>query len=187
MEPAFSIPKPEWEDEPRQLWITKKEGARLLHVSLRQIERQMAASRIRAHRETRLPHEKTAPVLISRDDVFALRVGKPNYYPSGEIAAKPANLDASKAQTIVNAGAVLDKLVAALALPRPAPLKPWLSIPEAAAFSGLPADFLRARAPELERRGEAVNVAAGSRAHWRILRSSLERPLPIDTGSSTDC
>jgi hypothetical protein len=146
--------------------LTRDQAARFLRVSERQIQRLASAGQIRKKVLPKAPGEKAAPVVYSRRDLEAVK--------RGENAAKPDNLvSGSKAQTIVNKAGAAVHLIAAPALP------PWLSIPDASKFSGLPRAFLRARAADLERIGAAVNVATGSRAHWRLLRSALEKEFPV--------
>lgn len=159
--------------------LSKQEAAGLLECSVRNVERLAAAGQIRKITLPKAPGEKTAPVVYDRRDLEAVK--------RGETEAKPATVvGGSKAQTtIVNAGAAefVAHVAAALALPPAEPPKPWLSISEAAAFSGLPAAFLRARAPELARAGAAVNVATGSRPRWRILRKNLESAFPVSASA----
>jgi hypothetical protein len=175
-------------------WLSKRDAARLLGVGERQIERQAAAGKIRTRREPRQPHQTAAPVLFSREDVEAIKAGTPNYYPvvekrpaagsndAGAVASGEPETQESKAilpaAPAAPAGAALERLAQLLAAPPAPPAKPWLSISEAAAFSGLPAAFLRRHAPDLAPIGYAVDVSRGGRPRWRILRAALERSFP---------
>lgn len=169
---------------PQSEWISKADAAQALGVSPRQIERHIAAGRLRSRREPRRPHETAAPVSIAAADVEAIRAGRPNYHPvvekSGTMPDVHAANDlallvpppAAPAAPAPDATALLDRL--ARLLPPPPPPRPWLSTEEAAAFSGLPAAWLRRAAAE--GRIAALNVGV-KRPRWRILRSALERPI----------
>jgi hypothetical protein len=152
---------------------SKEQAARFLGVSARQVQRLAAAGQIHKRTLPKAPGEKTPAVVYSRRDLEALK--------RGEIQAKPATVvGGSKAhESIVTAGAAefLNHVAAALALPAVSGPNPWLTIPEAAKASKLPAWFLRERAPQMAKRGEAVNVGRGEKPRWRILESSLKRPL----------
>jgi hypothetical protein len=54
-----------------QPWIVKKEAARYLRVSLRQVERLAAIGAIRKIVLPRQPHESSAKVIYAREDVVA--------------------------------------------------------------------------------------------------------------------
>lgn len=67
---------------------------------------------------------------------------------------------------------VLTSTLPAIARALPvAETRPWLTLPEAAEVSGLPAGWLLAQAKAGA--GFALNVAAGARAHWRFNRAAL--------------
>lgn len=166
--------------------LRKEAAAELVGCSVRQIERFASEGLVRKWTPPKAPNERTAPVVYSRADLLAVKSGA-KATTSGESVAKTARLESgSKAEVnrvLPGAAEILAHIAAALALPAPQSLKPWLSIPEAAEFSGLPAAFLRARAPELARVGAAVNTGRGNSPRWRILRSQLERGFPVSASA----
>lgn len=69
----------------------------------------------------------------------------------------------------------LAQLVAGATASAQAPARPWLSVDEAAEYSGLPAAFLRRQAAA----GVpwAVNVGSDDRPRWRFNRDAMARPI----------
>ena len=149
-------------------WLGKAEAAEFLGVSVRQIEYRAARGEIRKRTMPKERHERAARIVYSREDLAAIRAGEVKntarwlFQPSPHLAAGVARF---------------------LALPRPlidalrerrepaAAARPWLSLADAAEYSGLPTFFLLLQA----RRGAAwaLNVGQGSKAHWRFNRDAL--------------
>ncbi len=86
-EPAGGVEK-EWEAEPasggwrRREWLTKREAARFLGVSERQIERHAARGRLRVQHQKREAHQRAARVMFMREDLEAIARDQPNNYRS---------------------------------------------------------------------------------------------------------
>jgi hypothetical protein len=59
------------------------------------------------------------------------------------------------------------------ALRQPEPRKPWLTLPEAADYSGLPASYLLAQARAASIR--AINVGTAKQQRWRFHRAALAK------------
>jgi hypothetical protein len=166
-------------------WLGKAEAADFLGVSVRQIEYRAARGEIRKREMPKARHERAARVVYSREDLDAIRQGEPKQYgpvmtPSAPVPAAVAALDISRPfSTASGVLALPAALIDALRERRePAPvLKPWLSLTDAAEYSGLPASFLLAQA----RQGApwAINVGQGSKAHWRFNRDGLGAVYPI--------
>jgi hypothetical protein len=166
-------------------WLEKEPAADRLGVGLRQLENRAAKNEIRKQRLTRQPNERAARVLYSIEDIDAIVAGKPNHH--GEPAPEPkpkADPDRSGSGSgsaltpAAGAGDPLAQLAAQLArigaaFPPAEAAKPWLTLQEAAAWSGLPAAWLleRARAGQIQ----AVNVGQGSREFWRFNRAGLAK------------
>lgn len=147
-------------------WVPKSDAARFLGVSPRQIERRAAAGMIRSRRESRRPDQTAAPVLFSREDLLAIKAGAPNYHPVVE-PATPAS--ESKLAVLPAPAAGLERLAQLLG-PAPAAPKPWLTLDEAAEYSGLPVRWLRSAASE----GRIVAVNVGlKRPRWLVSRDAL--------------
>lgn len=163
-------------------WLEKEPAAKRLGVGMRQLENRAAKGEIRKSKMERQPHERAARVLYSIQDIDAIKAGKPNQY--GEVDA-PAEAKSDLQKQLIKSGdfansadpfaglaAHLAKLSAAF--PSAAePAKPWLSLKEAAEYSGLPAAWLleQARAGQLR----AVNTGKGSREFWKFNRAALEK------------
>jgi hypothetical protein len=156
-------------------WLPKAAAARRLGVSPRQIERHIAAGRLRSRRESRLPHQTAAPVYVSVEDLAAIESGAPHYHPMVE--QPPAEAAAPKPNALARQlppAEPVSMLRFFTPDPPPAP-RPWLTLDEAEAFSGLPVSWLRRAAAE--GRVDAINVALRGRPRWRIRRAALEGPL----------
>lgn len=153
-------------------WMPKKEAAEFLGVSLNQLTVRVREGYIEKR------SEKTGPV-FSVADMVALKSGKPirvnsasSPSPQPQVEAMAQAIVAHSPDPFAGLAAHLAKLAAAY--PSPAPeLKPWLTLDEAARYSGLPARFLvdRARSGGLR----AVNVGPGSREFWRFHREGLTK------------
>jgi hypothetical protein len=137
-------------------WISKDAAAKLLGVSVRQVENRAARGEIEKRTLPKLASERAARVEYSRRDVDAIRAGGGR--PPALAAANGAPLNAS-AVTVrppalpagSNPFAGFAAQLAALAGAFPPAGKPWLSLKEASEYSGLPARWLReaARAGKL--------------------------------------
>jgi hypothetical protein len=128
------------------------------------------------------PRETAARVVYLVEDLQAILDGKPNQKtialrPSREAKAMP---DASLALVPARPPAEAEmsrevSLALALSTLRtvvpPDPPKPWLTLEEAAEYSGLPAAYLRRRALHGDVHG--INVGQGRHAFWRFNRESL--------------
>jgi hypothetical protein len=150
-------------------WVNKTEAAEILGVSVRQVEIRAAKGEVRKRILPKKPNERAARVIYLREDLDAIRAGKPNRY--GE--PKP---ETALAVTPVSGGDPFAGLAAHLAalsraFPPPVEKRPWLTLAEASEWSGLPAAWLTARAREGA--PYAVNVGQGSKAHWRFNRAAL--------------
>jgi hypothetical protein len=159
-------------------WITKQQAAELLEVSERAIERRVADGFILKRYGDKLPGMKQGPVLFSRADVLALRDGDPNTHavPVQEPANghQPTTKELAKTLATRDPGANAWRDVAMFmctrALTEP---KPWLTLQEAAEYSGLPLRWLRDRARDHSI--DVINVGSGSRDVWRFSREGLSK------------
>jgi hypothetical protein len=158
-------------------WTHKEAGAELLGVSIRQLENLAALKRIRKQRLPRQTNERSARVLYSVEDIEAIKAGKPNVMPetpepSEARAAAPA---APEPRGFLAIPAALIDLLRERREQRE-PLKPWLTLDEAAEYSGLTRAWLL---KEAEAGQGAIAIrdmgrfARGGR--WRFLRADLER------------
>ena len=180
-------------------WLPKAAAAKLLGVSDRQLARRAAEGLIRKTTADKDPGERVARVLYSGADILALASGRPNRYqtPAVELATattdvEPVRLPPARALSVLPAGTTRDvvptgqvdpwrDLAALLAnldahrrdYPEKQP-KPWLTLEEAAEYSGLPASWLRARAEDASI--QAVNVGSGTiKKLWRFNRDGLSK------------
>jgi hypothetical protein len=188
----MSAPKPALEE-----WIPKSAAAKLLGVSLRQIERREKDGFLEKRTLPRLATESTGRVVYSRADLLALKAGTPNTH--ARAVQDIVDPEASPLQPVVSNGGAgggggSNGKSTALALVRntpasgppaafwqalynaatatpPAP-KPWLTVDEAVEYSGLPRGYLLKRAREGW--DAAVDVSTGG-AHqfWRFNRAAL--------------
>jgi len=148
-------------------WVSADAAARLLRTGVRQVQRRAEQGMILKRTLARKPHERKAHVEYRLEDIEAIKAGSPNYHGVVE-TAKPARQDVAleiPTKPLALPAAPFDGLPAWL-LP-PAPLKPWLKLKEAAAYSGLPARFLRERVKRL-------NVGTERSPRWRYHRDSLD-------------
>lgn len=186
-------PKPALEE-----WIPKAAAAKLLGVSLRQIERREKEGFIEKRTLDRLPTESTGRVVYSRTDLVALKAGTPNIHArvvqdvvqvpeNGEIPNKPATdgqpgklalmrvPDASgpSADFGLKPKEAAELCAVALGAYRVSLItRAWLTVDEAVEYSGLPRGYLLKRAREGW--DAAVDVSTGG-AHqfWRFNRAAL--------------
>lgn len=146
-------------------WIPKADAAKRLGISIRQIENLTAKGRIRKRKMAKAAWEKTGRVVYAAADIEAIRSGE-RPAPAALVPVAPAA--PAPAGSPGEPVAALAALARALGLP--APGKPWLSLREAADYSGLPARWLReaARAGKLR----AQNVGE-KRERWMFPREGL--------------
>lgn len=174
-------------------WIPVAEAAHLLGVTPRQVQRREQAGNIEKRFGPRIG-SAGAPVLYSREDIEALKAGKPNVHAravepdhSGGLtemargAGKSTALalsshDTTTALARVTSSEVLKSLAELITAARAGPpleAKPWLTLAEAVEYSGLPEKFLLSRA----RDGAAFAIdvgAGGDRSYWRFSRDGLK-------------
>jgi hypothetical protein len=133
------------------IWMSKEEAAAFCGVKVRSIERKEAAGCIRKQTLPREPGQTTARVVYSKADLVALKAGAPNDYrrPASDEATPGAGNPGTALATTAHAtgsngveGSAQQGLLQAFGLlfervaPRPE-AKPWLTLEEAADFSGL--------------------------------------------------
>ena len=158
------------EDDKR--WLGKLEAAKLLGVSVRQLELKTAQGKVQKRTLPKLPSERSARVVYFRDDLDAIRAGRPNSHSENGHAA--ANGAGKAVARVAPSGDALALLAAALARIAPAAApKPWLTLAEAVVYSGLPASYLVRRAREGWT--AAIDVGTGDKAFWRFNREGLTR------------
>ena len=155
-------------------WLGKLEAAKLLGVSVRQLELKTAQGKVQKRTLPKLPSERSARVVYFREDLDAIRAGRPNHH--GENGHETANGASTLARKpFAPSGDALALLTAALARIAPAApvVRPWLTLAEAVEYSGLPAAYLVASA----RKGtfRAINVGTGAREFWRFSREGLSK------------
>lgn len=165
------------------LWLSKPEAAALLGVATRQIERREAAGNLRKRTLPRAPGETSARVVYSRADLLALKAGAPNVYASQnetagrELTTNGQRIDNGSATTaLAVGGAPFDfmRTLAAILAARAEPVapRPWLTLDEAAAASGLPAAWLVKNAEYVQ----ALDLGAHTRGgRWRFRLDILAR------------
>jgi hypothetical protein len=178
------VPQP----KPAKEWITAEEAAALLGVNLRQVQKRARAGYIEKRRLPRLPTESAGRVEYSRADIDALLAGTPNHCEP--VAASGQRPGASTPPpTPGNGKSALARIPAEFPdlwlrpqlAPGPWPLAPpraWLTLPEAAAYSGLPevtivsltrGGMIRA----IDQWGQDVGQGT-HRASYRVSRASLD-------------
>lgn len=155
-----------------------------LGVSTRTLERWIGESRI-GTAEVRRKGLKPGVVVNPADILRVLEEQSvPSVRPSA-VRPPEAMLNEGRAPVVSPGGfygfpsgdelpRLLTQLVCAIAArPAPAPPKPWLSLDEAAGYSGLPRAWLLAQA----RNGSwlALNVGSAKRASWRFSRGGLRK------------
>ncbi|MBV9448540.1 MAG: hypothetical protein JO345_21860 [Streptosporangiaceae bacterium] len=158
--------------------MTKAEACRLLGVSERQVERRAKAGMIRRRTEPRRPDQFAAPVLFSRADIDAVKNGAPNFHavvenaPEAAVASKQADQTAATARR--DPSSELERILLGLGAARLIPLpgsKLWLTLEEAADYSGLPVRWLRTAAADASI--VALNVGTSRRRRWLVSRDAL--------------
>lgn len=183
-------PKPALEE-----WIPKAAAAKLLGMSLRQIERREKEGFIEKRTLDRLPTESTGRVVYSRADLIALKAGTPNtharvvadapaphMFPGSEFPAAERNALAvvrqpqAPADPFAGLAAHLARLSAAFPSPAAvvAALKPWLTLDEAVEFSGLTRPWLLHEAEAGQGSIAIRDMGKHTRGgRWRFLRDDL--------------
>lgn len=175
-------------------WLPKRDAAAFLGISNRQLERRAYDGYIAKRFLERKPTDRSQTVVYKVEDLRALKDGAPNVTPVVRAAPKrkrrkreqsplalvpaaPASYDAAPAPHADSLAALLAHLGAGQP---PAPVKPWLTLKEAAEYSGLPASYLIALARKAVYRPDgrpdvAINVGTDRRASWRFSREGLAR------------
>jgi hypothetical protein len=177
-------------------WLTKRDAARFLGISNRQLERRAYEGYIAKRFLPRKPTDRSQTVEYKREDLVALKAGAPNMSavvrkePKAKVLPKPNAAYTEPAQPAASAALAVvhdaprngdpwDALAAKLAglaaaFPTAAPAKPWLTLDEAVAWSGLSRAYLLRRAREGW--AAAVDQSAGAaRQQWRFNREGLAR------------
>ncbi len=136
-------------------WIRKAAAAALIGTTLRQVERYASAGAIRKQ----MVADKHGPVaLLSREDCLRIKQRREQGPVVTAVTPAPPRQVA------------LPPLAEAPHQPRP-----WLTLAEAAEFSGLPASWLKRAA--WSGQVEAINCGSVDRPRWRFHRDSLARPI----------
>jgi hypothetical protein len=164
-------------------WMYAEEVCKVLKVKLRQVQQRAAQGYIETHQLPRKPTERQGRTLYRRADVEALKAGKPNMHAvEVEMPAKTQALPA-RAETkalarrpplspsiaeLSGIGGVLT-LREFLQETRPREPKAWLTLDEAAAYSGLPRILLEVEIWH----NRIVTLGRGPKT-WRIQRASLD-------------
>jgi excisionase family DNA binding protein len=168
---SASAPGPEYSD-----WLTKQEAADAIGVSTKTIEKFSAEGKLQSAKRSQ-PGRPPAAV-YHPGDVEALRKernpdAQPFVLPRESQALQTTSPTASPTSQIVVASAVLDALGLAAramtdAVGKPEPPRLFLTLDQAAEFSGLPRSYLR----ELMREEKLPAIKTGR--GWRIRRRDLE-------------
>jgi hypothetical protein len=188
-------------------WMTRKEAATTLGVSERQVQRRAEQGYLRVKILPRRLHEKSHTTMYNRADIAAIAAGSPNKYsvlmnspedapePAPEpkkalstaLAAPAADQFAGLPAFLANLSQAVHAINATYAPPAPAspppPVKPWLTLNEAAEFSGLPKAYLRSCAEIKAVR--AISTSGGRFRNWRFHRDSLTT-FDLDQASTLD-
>jgi len=156
-------------------WIAKQAAAKLLGVSVRQIENRAARGEIEKRVLPKAAGERAARVEYSRPDVERIRAGAPRVAASNGVTitalvpARPSAVRRAELPAPADPFAGLAAQLAAIAAAFPAPGK-WMSLKAAAEYSGLPARYLvgQARAGQLRARNVGVK-----RERWMFTAEGL--------------
>lgn len=141
-------------------WLPKKEAAALLGVSTRQVERYAESGRIRMQL-ARLPGERTDRNVYALEDLEKLNADRAA--PAPKLLPFPEAMARTESPAIAALTAILQQTA------QPRIERAWLTLDEAAAYSGLPAS-------EIARLVRDKDVYAIGQGHvtWRIQRESLD-------------
>lgn len=174
-------------------WLPKAAAAKFLGIGLRALERREAIGQIEKRALPRELHQSTARVEYSRKDLEAIRAGKPNQHARlvreddlQPLAASPVPVN-GKSTALARTGHLSDEIRSmrgftdALMSSREAfgpavATKPWLTLAEASAYSGLPEAWLLVRAKQGVDWAVDVSTGATNRI-WRFRRESLAGEL----------
>ena len=167
--------------------MTKEEALGALKFTERSLNRRVNDGFIRKKQLERQPGMKAAPVAYNREDVEAILAGKAAQHPvvmnppravaSAAPATMPVAVAVSEAQSEAFRAFAdyLAHLAERLQPPAaPTPVSHWLTLAEAAEYSGLPKAWLR-RAAEAGS-VEVLNVGTEKQKIWRFHRDSLAQP-----------
>lgn len=177
---------------PAGSWLSKQDAARLVGISIRQLERRESQGYIRKHVLPRRAQQKTAPVVYLREDCEALKEGRAQSYgetvrssraktageplatlPAPDEASVPTALAPRAPQAAANANwDAFCRAVATAIAPREEP-KPYLTIREAAEYSGLPVAYLRRMAPNGGFGAVDVASEGATKRAWRFRRAAF--------------
>ena len=171
------------EVEKDEIWLPKDEAAALLKVGIRQLENRVTDGLIRKKVLPKAPSERVARVVFSREDLLALKAGKPNTHAEvGPVAVRHPNCSCgtgslgacivhSQAPAPANGVVAIPAALIELLRERREPVAvtmpgPFVGLADAVAISGMPASWLLAQA----RAGVpwAINVGTGKKAFWRF-------------------
>lgn len=164
-------------------WLGREDAARILGVSVRQVEKRASQGHIRKRTLDRLAHERTARVEYLREDVDRLRSGvlpnhgtvvreKPKPASAGLIDEKTALTPASPQMAGNASWQEFCRAVAGAIAPRPEP-KPWLTLREASEYSGLPVGYLRRVAARGDFGAIDVSFEGSKKRAWRFRRAAF--------------
>jgi len=156
-----------------EAWLSEPEAARRLGISERQLRTRAAQGKRPERRYRPRPGGKAQPVYNPRD-VEDLEATRPVVVPA-DVPARLADLAAPNVQPVpawnVNAlTPFLERITQALErrLQPPAPVLPWVTMPEAARIIGLSENLLRA----LVRTGRLGCLR--DKQGWKVRRLDLE-------------
>lgn len=159
-------------------WLEKEEAARLLGRDKRQIDRRARQGFIETKREEQ-PWQRKARRYFSRADILAILDGKPNRYPVTSSQRSTQGNGGNDGQpgdggrgAGGNGGNMPDGHPDSSRLLNGIPKRPWLTLSEAAVFSGLPEEWLQGQAEAGTI--HAVNVGKESAA-WMFSRKGLKK------------
>lgn len=164
-------------------WLPVQAAADWLGVSVRQVQNRAAQGEIEKRVLPKAPHERAARVEYRRRDLDRIKAGFRSQTPAGPappvtaVAVRPPaavapfaaladSTAASEAFEAIHRGALH---LAALAAALP-PAGKWLTLKEAAEYSGLPARWLRAAARAGKLRAQNVGE---KRERWMFPREGL--------------
>lgn len=140
-------------------YISKRRAAEALGISPRRLLELSQSGRIKRHYHND-PQTHRRAAVFARPDVERLAAER--------IQAAPQS-----AASVAIPGGTLRPSSQAIALPAlEAPARPWLTVDEAAEYTGLPASFLSARIVDGKLAALDVGVRSGGR--WRVNRRDLD-------------
>jgi hypothetical protein len=155
-------------------WLDKHEAARALKMSTRSILLMASKGEIQSKRE-RDPESNQLVVKLHAGDIERVRY-KRDHPP--EKAAQPVKMQAVQTSrgndqaAATHALAAIAERIAGSNGAVPQPL--WLTLEQAEAFAGLPADYLETTIATGELPARDVGIRKGVHGRWRIRRADLE-------------